>query len=288
LEGLKEKFSSLRGKFSNFLARVVSAVFLVLAIVLLLWWGDIPFLVGMTVIIALGLWEFYRLLGNHGYSPAMFLALPVGIALPIVSFFLKDKPQDLAPLTALLCGFLALTFLWYVMRPGQPNAVASIALTFLGVFLISFTLSHFVLMLRFDDIHWTVPFTIIVMTWVYDAIAYFAGSAFGKHKLSPKVSPNKSWEGLIAGTLATFIAAFILKITVSRDWLSFGVAFTLAAIVSLAGPLGDLSESLIKRELDVKDMSELIPGHGGILDRFDSMLFTAVIAYYYLRFVIKL
>ena len=102
------------------------------------------------------------------------------------------------------------------MRPGQPHAVASIALTFTGVFPISFTLSHFVLMLRFDDIHWTVPFTVIVMVWVYDAIAYFAGSAIGGHKLSPKVSPNKSWEGLIAGTLATFIAAWVLKITVSR------------------------------------------------------------------------
>ncbi len=288
MEGLKGKFSSLRGKFSNFLARFVSAVFLVLAIVLLLWWGDVPFLVGMTIIIAIGLWEFYRILAHHGYSPATFLALPVGVALPIVSFFIKDKPQDLAPLTALLCGFLALVFLYYVMRPGQPHAVASIALTFTGVFLISFTLSHFVLMLRFDDIHWTVPFTVIVMVWVYDAIAYFAGSAIGQHKLSPKVSPNKSWEGLIAGTLATFIAAWVLKVTVSRGWLSYGVAFTLAAIVCLAAPLGDLSESLIKRELEVKDMSDLIPGHGGILDRFDSMLFTAVIAYYYLRFIIKL
>ncbi len=101
------------------------------------------------------------------------------------------------------------------------------------------------------------------------------------------MSPNKSWEGLIAATLATFIAAFVLKITVSRDWLSYGVAFTLAAIVVVLGPLGDLSESLMKRELEVKDMSELIPGHGGILDRFDSMLFVAPAAYYYLRFIIK-
>lgn len=278
----------LRGKFSNFLTRLVSAVFLVLAIVILLWWGDIPFLVGMMVIIGVGLWEFYRILTRNGYSPATFLAIPIGVAMPVVSFFIKDTPQDLAPLTALLCGLLALTFAWFVFRPGQPHAVASIALTFTGVFLISFTLSHFVLMLRLDTIHWTVPFTIIVMIWVYDAVAYLAGSAIGKHKLSPLVSPNKSWEGLIAGTLATFIAAYVLKVTVSREWLSYGVAFTLAAIVVVFGPLGDLSESLIKRELEVKDMSDLIPGHGGVLDRFDSMLFTSVAAYYYLRFIIKL
>ncbi len=277
----------LKGKFSNFLARLVSAVFLVLIMVILLWWGDIPFLVGITVVIGVGLWEFYRTIEGHGYSPATFLAVPVGVALPVVSFFIKDTPQDLAPLVAVLCGFLALTFLYYVLMPGQSNAVASIGLTFTGVFLISFTLSHLVLMLRFDDVNWTAPFTLIVMIWVYDAVAYLAGSAIGRHKLSPKISPNKSWEGLIAGTLGAFIAAFILKVTVSRDWLSFGVAFTIAAIVALAGPLGDLSESLIKRELDVKDMSDLIPGHGGILDRFDSLLFTSVIVYYYLRFVVQ-
>lgn len=276
-----------KGWFSNFLTRLVSAVFLVLAIVLLLWWGDIPFLVGMTAIIAVGLWEFYNILSKNGYSPATFLAIPVGVALPVISFFIEDTPQDLAPLAAVLCGLMVLIFAWFVFQPGQPHAIASIALTFTGVFLISFTLSHFVLMLRFDDIHWTAPFTVIVMIWVYDAVAYLAGSAIGRHKLSPRVSPNKSWEGLIAATLAAFAAALVLKITVSRDWLSWGVAFTLAAIVVVLGPLGDLSESLMKRELEVKDMSELIPGHGGILDRFDSMLFVAPAAYYYLRFIIK-
>ena len=99
----------LKGKFSNFLARLVSAIFLVLIMVILLWWGDIPFLVGITVVIAVGLWEFYRTIEGHGYSPATFLAVPVGVALPVVSFFIKDTPQDLAPLIAILCGFLALT-----------------------------------------------------------------------------------------------------------------------------------------------------------------------------------
>jgi phosphatidate cytidylyltransferase len=276
-----------KGWFSNFLTRLVSAVFLVLAIVLLLWWGDIPFLVGMTAIIGVGLWEFYNILAKNGYSPAVFLAIPVGVSLPVISFFIEDTPQDLAPLAAVLCGLLVLTFAWFVFMPGQPHAIASIALTFTGVFLVSFTLSHFVLMLRFDDIHWTVPFTVIVMIWVYDAVAYLAGSAFGRHKMSPRISPNKSWEGLIGATLATFVAALVLKVTVSRDWLSWEVTFTLAAIVVVLGPLGDLSESLMKRELEVKDMSELIPGHGGILDRFDSMLFVAPAAYYYLRFIIK-
>lgn len=276
-----------KGWFSNFLTRLASAVFLVLAMVLLLWWGDIPFLAGMTAIIGVGLWEFYHTLSENGYSPAAFLAIPMGVSLPVISFFIEDTPQDLAPLAAVLCGLLVLTFAWFIFRPGQPHAVASIALTFTGVFLVSFTLSHFILMLRFDEVHWTAPFTLIVMIWVYDAAAYLAGSALGRHKMSPRISPNKSWEGLIGATLATFAAAPVLKATVSRDWLSWGVAFTLAAMVAVLAPLGDLSESLVKRELEVKDMSELIPGHGGILDRFDSMLFVAPAAYYYLRLIIK-
>jgi len=279
--------AGLKDKFSNLFKRVVSAVFLVLAVVLLLWWGDLPFLVGMTAVIALGLWEYFSVLEKHGRHTAFFLAAPAGIALPVISFFIKDKPQDLAPLLAVLLGFLALTFLYFILRPGREGAAEGAALTFLGVALISLTLSHFVLMLRLDgEISWTAPFTVIVMVWVYDAVAYFAGSAFGKHKMSPHVSPNKSWEGLAAGTLAAFVAAFVLKVTVSRPWLDYPTAFTLAAIVVVAAPLGDLSESLIKRELEIKDMSELIPGHGGVLDRFDSMLFTAAASYYFLRLAV--
>ncbi len=183
--------------------------------------------------------------------------------------------------------FLALTCFYYILKPATPSPTSSIALTFLGVFLISFSLSHFVLMLRMDSISWTVPFTVIVMVWVYDAVAYFVGSALGRHKMSPRVSPNKSWEGTLGGTLGAFIAAWILYLTVDRPWLTLEVALVLAAIVSVAGPVGDLTESLIKRELGVKDMSSLIPGHGGILDRFDSMMFTAVFSYYYLRFIVK-
>ncbi len=278
----------LRSKFSDLLKRVVSAVFLVLSVVLLMWWGDLPFLAGMTLIIVLGLWEYCTVLREHGRPAAAFLALPVGASIPVVSFFLRDKPQDLSPILGILLGLLAVTFFYFMVRPDRERAAEGAALTFMGVALISLTLSHFVLMLGLDgEISWTAPFTVIVMVWVYDAVAYFAGSAFGKHKMLPRVSPNKSWEGLAAGTAAAFIAAYVLKVTVSRPWLDWPTAFILAAIVAVAAPIGDLSESLIKRELRVKDMSELIPGHGGVLDRFDSMLFTAAASYYFLRLIIR-
>ena len=90
------------------------------------------------------------------------------------------------------------------------------------------------------------------------------------------------------GTAAVFVAAYVLFLTVNRPWLSIGVAMELAAIVCVFGLLGDLSESVVKRELGVKDMGSIIPGHGGIMDRFDSMFFTAAASYYFLRFIIKL
>jgi phosphatidate cytidylyltransferase len=212
----------------------------------------------------------------------------VGISLPIISFFLEGKMPDLSPFIPLLFGFTFFTCIYYLVKPSQESPTTNISITLMGVFLVALSLSHFILMLKLDqEISWTVPFTVIVMVWIYDAVAYFVGSALGKHKMAPRVSPNKSWEGTLAGTIGAFVAAWVLYLTVNRPWLSLEVALVLAAIVAVAGPVGDFTESLIKRELGIKDMSSLIPGHGGILDRFDSMLFTAVFSYYYLRLIIK-
>jgi phosphatidate cytidylyltransferase len=260
--------SQATSRFANFVVRVVSAVILVLIIVILLWWGEIPFTVGISLIAFGGLWEFYSTFSKHGYKPAMLLSMAVGSALPVIAF-------------------LPVLFAWCIFRRDTKSPTTDISVSLLGVVMVGFCLAHFVLMLGLgDEIPWTVPLTVIVMVWVSDAVAYLAGSAIGRHKMAPRISPGKSWEGFLAGTAAVFIAAYILKITVCRPWLSMGVAMELAVIVCIFGPLGDLSESTVKRELGIKDMSSLIPGHGGIMDRFDSMFFTAAISYYFLRYFI--
>lgn len=127
--------------------------------------------------------------------------------------------------------------------------------------------------------------SIYTMIWVCDSAAYYVGKSIGKHKLFPRVSPNKSWEGAIAGFLfavATSIAAKYLVL----DYLQLQQAIVLGVIVGLFGQLGDLFESLLKRDAGVKDSSNIIPGHGGILDRFDSLLFVSPIVYLYLDFVV--
>jgi phosphatidate cytidylyltransferase len=267
--------------------RVISAVVLVLVVVLLLWCGDIPFTVGITLVALGGLWEMYATFSKHGFKPAFPLSLAAGCSFPVLAFFARNDPADLAWFPLVLALYLPLVFGWCLFRPrGSRSPTTDVSISLLGVVLVGFCLGHYVLMLGFDDISWTVPFTVIVMVWISDAVAYLVGSAIGRHKMFPRVSPGKSWEGFLAGTAGVFIAAYILKITVNRPWLSMATAMELAVIVCVFAPLGDLSESLVKRELGIKDMSSLIPGHGGIMDRFDSMFFTAAVSYYFLRFFV--
>jgi phosphatidate cytidylyltransferase len=286
-ERAEETRPSLRARFADLAVRVVSAVILVLVMVILLWWGEIPFTVGIALIVASGLWELYSTFRKHGYRPAAVVSVAAGCGLPVIAYFIsRGEEGELTPLAVLLALYLPVLLAWVLCGRHSQSPTTDMAISLLGVVLVGFCLSHFVLMLRFDQVSWTAPFAVIVMVWVYDAVAYFAGSAFGKHKVAPRISPGKSWEGTAAGTAGAFLAAYILQVTLRRGWLTVAVAMELAALVSVFGPLGDLSESMVKRELGVKDMSSLIPGHGGIMDRFDSMFLTAVVCYYFLRYLV--
>jgi len=128
--------------------------------------------------------------------------------------------------------------------------------------------------------------SIFITLWMTDSAAYFIGSAIGKHKLFPRVSPNKSWEGAIAGFVFAIITLVVLK-TVLLDFLSWMDIIAFGIIIGIFGQIGDLVESLIKRDAGVKDSSNLIPGHGGIFDRFDSLLFSSPILFLYMNYFVK-
>ncbi|MCB0751334.1 MAG: phosphatidate cytidylyltransferase, partial [Ignavibacteriae bacterium] len=165
--------------------------------------------------------------------------------------------------------------------------------TFLGILYIGL-FSSTILMIRefFADSEMLYPeggyliISIMVSIWVCDSAAFFLGSAFGKHKLFPRVSPNKSWEGAIAGFIFAIITMIAAKATV-LDILTLTDVIIIGTIVGVIGQIGDLVESLIKRDAGVKDSSALIPGHGGIFDRFDSLFLTAPAVYCYLHFFIR-
>jgi phosphatidate cytidylyltransferase len=127
--------------------------------------------------------------------------------------------------------------------------------------------------------------SVLSMIWICDTAAYHVGMAIGRHKLFPRVSPNKSWEGAVAGFVFAILAAVAAKYLV-LGYLRVGDAVVLGLIVGTLGQLGDLFESLLKRDAGVKDSSHLLPGHGGVLDRFDSLLFVAPAAYVYIDFIL--
>jgi phosphatidate cytidylyltransferase len=124
--------------------------------------------------------------------------------------------------------------------------------------------------------------SIFIGIWICDSAAFFGGTALGKHKLFPRVSPNKSWEGAIFGFLFAILSMLLLK-PVILNFLSWTNVIVIGIIIGSVGQMGDLIESLIKRDANVKDSSNLIPGHGGIFDRFDSILFTAPVVLLYLK-----
>ncbi len=195
---------------------------------------------------------------------------------------------------------------------GKPNALMNVAVTLMGAMYVSaffgslvgirelFVPADFPVYAHFPDAGpfvpediaatiyrwgaWTV-LTIFVSIWICDSAAYFAGRAFGKHKLFERVSPKKTWEGAIAGFLGA-IAAFLVMQSLVLPYLTVVQALICGVIVGIFGQLGDLVESLLKRDAGVKDSSSLIPGHGGVLDRFDSILFVSPLLFLYLDFIV--
>jgi phosphatidate cytidylyltransferase len=262
----------------NMVAAFVTGVALAVAVIVLLAIGRGPFAVFASIVILLGQGEFYAVLHARGYQPATLLGLVAGV-FTLAGAYLKGE-------VAIPFGlFLAatLTVLWYMAA--QPKArqgtVMNAGVTLLGVVYVPFLASFALLLLNLGDQGTDIFLTVIGLTILYDICAYAIGTLWGNRPLAPTVSPQKSWEGAIGATLVLLLVALAIVPTI--DPFDPAKAIGLALIISIAAPLGDLVESAIKRDLGVKDMSTLLPGHGGILDRIDAILFAAPAAYYFLR-----
>jgi len=224
--------------------------------------------------------ECYQALRRAHYHPAALLGL---IAAPgaAIAGYLKG-PVALIFVAALMVG---VTFLWFLLGVTRRNPVANIAATVMGWAWVGL-LGGFagLLISPYEFGHRTgVAYLLgaLEATVAYDVGGYAIGSWLGRHKLAPAVSPNKTWEGLIGGCAAAVIVA--LGITSQMHPWTLQRAAGLALIVAVLAPLGDLAESLVKRDLRVKDMGSLVPAHGGILDRIDALLFVLPATYYLVR-----
>jgi phosphatidate cytidylyltransferase len=182
-----------------------------------------------------------------------------------------------------LAGFLstlALAFVFKGVAGTRQSTAVSVSLTVLGAGWIGLGLAHAVLLRDIPEHGVLAAFAVLLAVWAGDSAAFLIGVLFGRHKLAPTVSPGKTWEGLIAGTVATISAIFFAFYQEKADFLSIPEMLALGVVIAVVAPLGDLFESALKRDMDVKDSSRLLAGHGGLLDRMDALLFSWVAAYY--------
>jgi len=175
---------------------------------------------------------------------------------------------------------LVLAFLLYGIAETRQTATVTMSTTILGTAWIALGLGFLLLLRDFPEYGRIAVFAILIAVFADDTAAYLVGRLVGRHKLAPSLSPGKTWEGFVAGTAAAIAATFFTLYDDRLEFLTIWQAVVLGLAIALAGAAGDLFESALKRDLQVKDSGQLLGGHGGMLDRIDSLLFAAVAAFY--------
>jgi len=246
------------------------------------YFGGVYFL-GLVLLLALfSVNEFYALMMKKGYYPAFVVGNVITIFFIIFSYYSLSKNWEPAH-SAILTIAATLALMSGVFLKREKDTIVDVAVTLLGMIYIGWFFSYFLFIRNLTD-HGAYLFFLMLTIWAMDIIAYLFGKKFGKHKMAPNISPNKTWEGAVAGFVTCLIAAEIFSGFV---FINGTHALVLGTIIGVVAQLSDLVESVIKRDAGAKDSSNVVPGHGGVLDRMDSFILTAPIIYYYIVWVIK-
>jgi phosphatidate cytidylyltransferase len=270
---------------SNSITRVIVAVLVIPLILAVCYFGKYYFLVFALGIALLSFYEFTLLAKSKGMNLNLWLGI-VGIIF-IVSNQYFHFPLDNYHFLILFTVIICLIELYR----NNGSAIYNLSGTLFGVIYIGLFTAALIGLREFyssfEERYNNGGFLVIFIfasIWICDSAAYYGGTAFGKHKLFLRVSPKKSWEGAVFGFVFAVLTMIAAKFIV-LDFLSWNTIITLGIIIGIIGQLGDLVESLLKRDAQVKDSSNIIPGHGGIFDRFDSLLLTAPVILLYLTYV---
>ena len=233
------------------------------------------FIVFLLAIVTLALLELLTVLRARATRPARPVVLAMG-GLLVVGAYL----EGLAALSFGLLVTILAAFAWYLVDRGRTEVTRNVAATVFAVVYVPFMAAHLSLVVGRADHYVGALLGYAALVVIYDTAAYATGATLGRRPIAPQVSPNKSWEGAIGASIACLLAgAFLLPL-----WVPWTLAsgLVLAAATCVVAPLGDLSESMLKRDLAVKDMGSILPGHGGMLDRVDALLFMAPVLFYVL------
>jgi phosphatidate cytidylyltransferase len=228
-------------------------------------------------LLLLGTLEFANITRRLGWRPSLWLLLPAVIGQWVAA---QWPALDLfAPFLALSLLAVLCYALWLYERRLSDTAVADWFVMMVGILYLGWVAGHFFRLRSLDaaQMAWQWTMLAMVVIWVADSMAYLVGKRFGRRRLSPRLSPNKTVEGYVGGIAGGILAAFILAY-----WLQLPLAFAgfVGAVVATISPAGDLGISLLKREAGIKDSGHFLPGHGGALDRIDSLVWSVFIAYY--------
>jgi phosphatidate cytidylyltransferase len=229
------------------------------------------YLLGLALVVSLlGLHEYYTLL--RPYRPNLLVGYVSGATVLVGSFF-----WGVEGLLAGLAALVVLTFFWSLFGELGAHLVGRMAMTDFGVLWIPVGFAY-VLLVRGLNHGMALTILLLACTVLADTFAFFVGKSIGRHKMAPRISPKKSVEGALGGLVGAVVAALVVKIY--SDWLPVKEAVIVGLIIGIVGQWGDLFESTFKRDFRVKDSGRILPGHGGILDRFDSILFAGFAAYW--------
>ena len=232
----------------------------------------------VTAVITVAAVELFTALRGIGYSPATLLGIVATAAMVLSAYWRGEAAYPLVLFLLVVFGLL-----WYLLTGPHEHITTNLGVTVLAVAWVGVLGAFAGLMLGVEEHGTGLLLGAILTTVAYDVGGLFIGGSTGRAPLAPTVSPNKTVEGLFGGMAAAIVVGLIIGLVELDPWVSAGDGLMLGLVVAVVAPLGDLSESLIKRDLGIKDMGTVLPGHGGLLDRFDAMLFTLPAVYYLAR-----
>ncbi len=288
---------------SELIKRIIVAIIGIPLAIAIVYVGGWYLAIVVMIITVLALKEFYNISAYKHSYPNTTLGYITGVLL-IVNFQYYYLFQAMIYAVFLIIIFTLLTFILEMWHK-KPNSTLNVSATITGVLYIPLSMSSLILIRNFYDITQNIQshnygfvyipknvlasttegawllMSIFVSIWICDSAAYFIGKAIGKHKLFERISPKKTWEGAISGLIFAVISFWGASEIMLKDFPDI-YAIVIGLIVGVIGQIGDLSESMLKRDAQIKDSSDLLPGHGGVLDRFDSILFVIPIVFIYL------
>jgi phosphatidate cytidylyltransferase len=265
--------------------RVITGIVGVPLVILAIWFGDPwPWFTLLIAAAALaGTYEFYHIANFDRREPLLYLGLLWSLALVLSPHY---RNPDVLPIV--ITDTMLISLICLLLRPSREKTFRDWAWTIVGALYVGWMLSYWLSLRGFEDgLNWV--YLAMLTTFANDTGAFFIGRARGRHKLAPAISASKTWEGAVGGLICAILGAVVIATVlnlISPFTFRYWQIILLGFLVGLFAQLGDLVESLLKRNMGVKESGNLLPGHGGILDRFDSLIFVGAVVYYYVIWVV--